>query len=255
MEKQNVKASQILVQKFEEARQRNGRWSKRAFAKKLGLSSGALSEIMAGKRALSAQAKKKLAGKLQLSPKEQIEFFDDELPSHLRQKKIEYFQLSSDQFHLIADWWHYAILNLTQTKGFQPLPSWIAKRLGLPIKIALEAWERLFRLKHLEKAETGKVVRKYPRLETNDGLFDLSIQKSHLENAHLIETSILEVPVHLRDHTSMTLVLNKKDIPKAKEMIRLFQDQLSDEIEKYPGEEVYRLSISLFPLTKVTEEK
>ena len=44
---------------------------------------------------------------------------------------------------------------------------------------------------------------------------------------------------------------------KAKEMIRLFQDQFSSEIETKPREgpadEVYRLSISLFPLTKIKE--
>jgi uncharacterized protein (TIGR02147 family) len=254
MEKQSGKAAQILLKKFEEGKQRNARWSQRAFAKRLGLSSGALSEIMKGKRVLSLQAKKKLAGRLQLSPQEQVEFFDEEMPDHLRVKRLEYVRLSSDQFHLISDWWHYGILNLLNTKGFKPLPAFISQRLGLPLKTVTEAWERLMRLGHLEKSG-AKIVRKYPRIETSDGLFDLSIRRAHLEDLKMIEKSLLENPIEIRDHTSLTLTVNKKDLTRAKELIRIFQDQFSEEIEKTPGEEVYRLSISLFPLTVLSEEK
>lgn len=40
-------------------------------------------------------------------------------------------QLSMDQFAIIADWYHFAILNLINTPGFKSDISWIAKRLGL----------------------------------------------------------------------------------------------------------------------------
>jgi hypothetical protein len=53
----------------------------------------------------------------------------------------------------------------------------------------------------------------------------------------------------------MTLVMNKKDLVKAKELIRLFQDQFTDEIESNPGDEVYRMSIALFPLSQIQESK
>ncbi|MNL33252.1 hypothetical protein D3C87_1551510 [compost metagenome] len=52
----------------------------------------------------------------------------------------------------------------------------------------------------------------------------------------------------------MTIVINKKDIKKAKEMIRVFQDKFVSELEVNPGDEVYRLSVSLFPLSKIAEE-
>jgi uncharacterized protein (TIGR02147 family) len=246
------KASQILIKKYEEGRAKNARWSQRAFAKRLGLSSGALSEILQGKRNLTPQVKKKIASKLDLSPFEQVEFFEEELPNQLNQKRLQYHQLNNDQFHLIADWWHYAILNLIKTKGFKPLPSWISTRLGISMKITQEAWDRLFRMGHLKKVGQ-KVQREFPRLESPDDIVNLSVRRSHLEDLKLIENSLIEVPLELRDHTSMTIVMNKKDMVKAKEMIRLFQDKLSEEIEVNPGEEVYRLSISLFPLTKMKE--
>lgn len=253
MDTHQDKASLLLLKKYEEGKEKNPRWSQRAFAKRLGISSGALSEIMQGKRPLTPQLKKKLADKLQLSPIEQVDFFEGETPKHLKQNRFDYYRLSTDQFHMIADWWHYGILNLIKTKGFKATPTFIAKRLGLSPRVAEEGWERLLRLGHLKKVGQ-KVVREFPRLETSDGILDLSVRKSHLEDVHLIEQSLLEVPLELRDHTSMTVVMNKKDIKKAKELIRLFQDKFSDEIEVDPGEEVYRLSISLFPLSKVTEQ-
>jgi uncharacterized protein (TIGR02147 family) len=251
------KAVILLLKKYEEGRQKNARWSQRAFAVRLGLSSGALSEIFQGKRILSSLLKKKIAAKLQLSPLEESEFFADELPEHLKSHRLEYYKLSNDQFHLISDWWHFAILNLLQTRDFKANVPWISKRLGLSEKVVQEAWDRLFRLGHLAK-DGKKIVRTFPRIETSDNLFDLSIQKSHLEDLELIERSLREVPVELRDHTSMTLVMNRKSITKAKELIRIFQDRFSEEVEptpSSPGEEVYKISISLFPLTQLSENK
>ncbi len=248
------KAVVLLIKKFEEGKSRNARLSLRGFAQRLGLSSGALSEIFQGKRLLSTQLKKKIAGQLNLSPLEEADFFEDELPDHLRQSRLDYYKVTDDQFHMIADWWHYAILNLVNTKDFEPQVSWIAARLGLSEKITQEAWDRLFNLGHLKKSGK-KVVRTFNRLETSDHLLNLSVQKSHLQDLELIEKSIREVPLDLRDHTSMTVVLNKKDIKKAKELIRLFQDRFSDEIETIPGEDVYKLSVALYPLTQIKNHK
>lgn len=251
------KAVVLLLKKFEEGKQKNSRWSQRAFAGKLGLSSGALSEILKGKRILSSQLKKKISSKLQLSPLEESDFFSEELPDHLKTQRLEYYKLSNDQFHLISDWWHYAILNLINTKDFKPSVSWIAERLQLSPKVVDDAWQRLFRLQLLKK-EGRKVLRTFKRLETSDDLVNLSIQKAHIHDLQLIEKSILEVPTDLRDHTSVTMVINKKSMKKAKELIRLFQDRFSEEVETANselGEEVYKLSMSFFPITKVNDKK
>ena len=203
------KATGILLRKFREGQLRNTSYSQRAFAQKLGVSSGALSEIMKGKRSMSPRLKKKISAVLQLSPNEQIDFFDEDLPGNLKPVRHEYFRLSVDQFHLISDWWHFAILNLVKTKGFKSDHKWIAERLGLSTKIISEAWDRLFRIGHLKRVQ-GKVVREYPRLETSDDFFDFSIRKAHIEDTKLIERSLLDVAIDNRDHTSMTIVMNKK---------------------------------------------
>jgi transcriptional regulator with XRE-family HTH domain len=247
------KALEVLLKKYEEGRQKNTRWSKRAFAKRLGVSPGALSEIFSQKRSLSLKLRRKMAGKLELSPMEEADFFSVGLPSGQDESRIDYHILEEDQFRLISDWWYFAILNLVKTKGFRPSPIWIAKRLGITPKTATEAWERLFRTQHLEWSGK-KVVRKYPRIGTSDETINLAARKSHLEDLKLAERSLNQVPLQWRDHSSMTLVIDRKDIQKAKEMIRLFQDKFAKEIHKESGDEVYKLSMALLPLSKIEEK-
>lgn len=248
------KALGILLKKYEDGKQKNARWSQRAFAMRLGVSPGAMSEIFHQKRNLSLKLRRKLAPKLGLSPREEAEFLTMSLSSESLKEHLEYRTLDEDAFRLISDWWHFAILNLVKTKGFKPSAAWIVSRIGIPRKTATEAWERLFRLGHLQW-KGSKVIRCYPRLQTTDEVLNQSIRHAHLSDLKLIENSLEQVPLELRDHTSTTLVLNKKDLKKAKELIRLFQDKVGQEIHTESGEEVYRLSVSLFPLSKVHEGK
>ncbi len=247
------KAVVLLLKKFEQSKLKNARWSQRAFATQIGLSSGALSEILKGKRSLSPQLKKKIFAKMHLSPTEEAEFFEKELPAHLKTARLDYFKLTTDQFHLISDWWHYGILNLMNTKGFKPEAPWIARRLGLKINTVQDAWKRLIRLELIEKVGQ-KFTRTFNRLETSDGLLDMSVRKSHLQDLELIEKSITQIDPELRDNTSMTIVVNQKSISKAKELIRLFQDRFSAETEVNEGDEVYKLSIAFYPLTDITKK-
>ena len=104
-------AREILMLKFEEAKARNSRLSLRAFAQKLDMSSGSLSELMSGKRTMTMAIKKKIADKIILSPKETLNFFEGDLPDRMTgDKNDERVTLSQDQFHLVSDWWYFALL-------------------------------------------------------------------------------------------------------------------------------------------------
>lgn len=239
----------VLQRKFLEAQARSGRFSQRAMAKRLGLSSGALSEILKGKRKPSPRLARRLASQLQLSPAERKEAG---LPADA--PKTPDFRLEADAFQLISEWWHYGILNLIQTKGFRSDPSWIAGRLGLPRARVEEAILRLKRLDLVKEDRHGKLKRTHARLSTGDNVRDLAIQRAHRQDLELIDFSLSEVPVSLRDSTSVTITLRPEQLSRLRELIRGFEDEFIDEAEQAPGSEVYRLSVHLFPLTKVTKD-
>jgi len=60
----------ILSERFAGMRERNPRFSLRAYAKRLGLSPGATTEILRGKRRISAKIVLRIAEKLQLEERE-----------------------------------------------------------------------------------------------------------------------------------------------------------------------------------------
>lgn len=246
-----VRPLSILLRKLEEAKSRNPSFSLRAFSVRLGLSSGALSEIMKGKRPLTSTVKRRIGDKLLLSPQETLEFFQADLPNPMGISADTRVTLDQDNFQMISEWWYFGLLNLIKIRGFKNQAQWMARRLGLSVNLVVEAWERLFRLGYLEKVG-AKIIRKHPNLKTTDNLFNLSIQKSHINDLTLIEKSILNVPVDLRDNTSCTFVIDLSDLPHLKEVVRIFQRQLLEKFGKETGDEVYKMSLAVYPLTKAT---
>src|SRR5690606_12528133 len=143
---------------------RNPRYSLRAFARDLGLGPTRLSEILSGKQGLSSLSAQKIAQKMGLS-REESEIFVLQVESqHGRSalsremakeklKKIALIpdrSLNPDLFHIIAEWYHLAILELTRLKGFQSNSNWIAERLNLSVMEVDLALKRLLSLNLLK---------------------------------------------------------------------------------------------------------
>jgi transcriptional regulator with XRE-family HTH domain len=72
-----IMIQKVLLQKFEELKQRNKLFSLRAFAIRLNISSSALSEILNGKRRVSREKAENIAIALKLTPLETHEFLRD----------------------------------------------------------------------------------------------------------------------------------------------------------------------------------
>ena len=99
----------VIQLKFDEIKNRSAQFTLRAFADRLGVSPGALSEILAGKRAVTKKTAERIANRLALSPSDRAEFL-----SQLANVEIEYDELRQDQFKLVGEWWHFAIDTVRQ---------------------------------------------------------------------------------------------------------------------------------------------
>ena len=60
-----------------------------------------------------------------------------------------------------------------------------------------------------------------------------------------------QITPELRDLSSMTLTLNLKDLPELKKQIRNFRKNFMTQAESEIGQEVYKLSVQLIPVTKL----
>lgn len=238
----------LLNQKLMELQEKNPRLSHRYFAQKLGLSSGALSEILKGKRKVSAKLAAKLAERLNLDPISTASFTGQTLEADVA-NDIDYLKLSDDQFHLISEWSHFAILNLVKSDQCQHKAPWFAERLNLPLRLVQDALDRLMRLGML-RMEKKKYVRAQAHFKTSDDVFNLSIRKSNAEDLELIREHLTNTDLLERDFTSITMLVDPQKMPEFKKWIRKAQDQFANKFETTESQAPYRLTMALYPLKK-----
>ncbi|MBT3980106.1 MAG: helix-turn-helix domain-containing protein [Bacteriovoracaceae bacterium] len=133
----------VIKSKFESIRNRNPSYSLRAFSSKLGISPGAASTIMNGKRKISQKMALRLASNLGLNEAEREEFMSpftyDQLaqftgPLHKKIKAISTF------FEGPIDWYHLGILNIVMSESRAFSADEISQRLcldGQLVRLAL----------------------------------------------------------------------------------------------------------------------
>ncbi len=148
-----------LRQEFLIRCQKNNKYSLRSFANFLQISHSALSEIIDHKRPLTLKMRQRLALRLGLSP-EQMEQMEqmNQVSSSSAAPKLgsDYHPLERDQFDIISDWYHSAILELFTVKGFKPQAAWVANALRISLIEAKMAVERLIRVGLLYVSAQGK---------------------------------------------------------------------------------------------------
>jgi uncharacterized protein (TIGR02147 family) len=256
--KEQVSPRGWLENEFKKKRAKNSRYSLRMMARQLDLPSGRLSEIINGKRKVTRKLAEKIANRLSFTPEQREKF----LATVERSKKStdqfetpDYKQLSIDSFYLIADWYHFAILNLMNVKGFESDPAWIARRLGISSVEVKSAIDRLIRLGLIEV--DGSVFRSVEaNLTTTHDVDSVALKLSHKQSLQQAIEALDEVPVFERDITSITMAVDTSKLPLAKEMIRQFRRKLCALLENSSSRnEVYNLNVQLVPVSKQVKER
>ena len=241
------------------------RYSLRAFARDLGMNPARLSCVLNDKKGLSAEAALSIGQKLDLSSDEcdhfcsLIQYQHGRTPAvrHLAEQRIkrqqaghDFFELSRDHFNIIADWYHFAILELIQTAEFTHDPQWIARRLGISQHEAAQAVERLQRLGYVTKTERGLERCRF-QVKTTADVPSEAIRKHHKQVLTKAADALDSQPVDVRDVSTIMMAVDEKRLPDAKKMIERFRRELSAFLEGGTSkDEVYSLSIQLFRVSE-----
>ncbi|WP_374078805.1 TIGR02147 family protein [Bdellovibrio bacteriovorus] len=245
-------AVQLLQEELTQRKQRNPRYSLRAFAQSLGISPAQLSQLLSGKRSFTADMLGQIAKSLHLSPEEERYLVTQTLlPKTLSSvQEKEKRQLAEDEFRMISDWYHFAILSLGKIKNAKTDPFWISDRLGITVVEAREALDRLKRLNVIEDSKTLK--RKANPLNVMSEVPSRAIQSYH----HKILTLALEklpvTPLEKRDYSAMTFAADPAKIPQARKMVEEFQDRLAEYLQTPNAKEVFVVACQVFSLERNT---
>ena len=257
IENKNIYSSELrlwLQSKFNEKCKQNPRYSLRAFAKLLEMDPSSVSQILSGKRKVSRVLTLKILDFLDAHPLERKNILSNSLDS-VSNKKTDnvdknYQQITLDAFAVISDWEHYAILDLTFVEGFSSSPAWIAKSLGITVTEVKSAIERLLRLELLERKNGQLVKTKNFLTNYEEGFTSAGLKKLQRQILQKALDAIEQTPQEEKDITSMTMAINPKKLPQAKQIIKQFRRDLCEFLEEGKRTRVYHLGIQLYPVSK-----
>lgn len=228
---------EILSCTFQKRASLNPLYSRNAFARDLGVSPAALSQYLAGKRQFSRTNLNRIATSLCL-------------PSEIVQKKTDHSEttnLKLDTFALIADWYHFAILNLVEVDKIKSAAQ-ASKRLGISVDTAEHAFERLQTLGLMKKS--GSVFRRTEsRLDAGNDIPSEALRKHNREKMELAIESLEKISIDKRDISSLTLTFDIQNMKKIKSEIARFKKRINDVCGPDQATEVYSLNIQFFPLS------
>jgi uncharacterized protein (TIGR02147 family) len=248
--------------------EKNPRYSIRAFARSMDLDPTALSRVIAGKQIPSLKLAEKILGHLDLSPAERGRFLAS-LSAKQRARGLKRLSrlfsargagsapkapapLALDLYRVIGDWYHMAILVLTQVRGFEDQPQWIGSQLGISTTEAALAVERLLKVGLLVRDEaSGRLKMSAEQLATSDkGLTTAAQRKNQKQFLEKAIHSLENDPISERSITSMTMAIDPEKLVEAKPLISQFNQALCRFLESGTKSRVYNLEIALYPLQK-----
>lgn len=255
MERERLKKSYRLFLKDElvERKGKNSHYSLRAFARDLGVSPTAMSEVLSERRHFSRRNLDRIADRLHLSPEEKYRMVNEVAGDFEVEDHESIRQLEEDTFKLMSEWYYFGILSLARLKNTSCNPQWIAKRLGISLLEAKIALDRLRRLGFVT-TKNGKLQRTTVSLTTTTNVPSSAIRKLHKQYLELAKSSVETDPVENREINTMTMVIPPSKIKEAQRLMLGFRKTLSRFLEKDGGTEVYALAMQLFPLSRGGEK-
>lgn len=263
METETKNYQQILLQEFENRCKRNSAYSLRAFSRDIQIPVSSLSMVLAGKQGLSVTAAEKIADRMQLTVDEKKYFCALVQSKHSRSKarreeantvlqsnEIQTTELSIEAFKVVADWHHFAILELTHLSTFQSKSEWIAAKIGITVPECKTAIARLQKLGLLEKVD-GRWTKTKNFLATHNGVPSRSLKNYHHQILGKAAEAIDTQSVEQRDLGATIFAMNEEDMTWAREEILKFRKALTTRLAGSKNKtKLYALSTQLFSLTE-----
>jgi hypothetical protein len=231
----------ILASTFQQRNSLNALYSKNAFARDLGVSPTALSQFLSGKRKFSPKNVQRVIGSLCLPPESARHFKngDREISPALK--------IKMDIFALIAEWYYYAILNLTETEDIKSA-SHIARRFDIPKEQAAGAVKRLLKLGLLKK-QNGVLRRTHKTLDAQTDIPSTALRRHNRQKMEMAIACLDKIPLQDRDVSSMTLPFDPAAMAKIRKEIEKFKSRVHQICASSKGSEVYSLNVQFFPLS------
>lgn len=262
-----------------ERQRRNPRFSLRAWATQLGYKNPSLLfQVLRRERRLKMELAMKLAANLNLQGKALRYFelivlngtsqseterrvFESSL-AKLRPRKLRKVSpLTLEVFTVASEWYHWAIMALSDLPDFSIEPAWLQMRLGqdLDKRTLRMAVERLMRLGLLVVGTDGK----HKRVDDDNSAVSLvsqvpsdAIRQYHTQMIEKSRDAVQQQTVEERHLEATTMAFSKENLAKAVEIIHEAHRQMMElATECGSTTDLYQMNTQFFRLTQKTPER
>lgn len=239
-----------LIEGFLQAKNKNRAFSKRAYAKKLGVSSGALTEFLTGKRSPSKESLKKILDRLQIDSPTKEEIWTKTTPL----KRTHFQPMEENHYEILSDWLHFALLSLLNTKNFSFEAKNVAQRLNVSEARVQMAWNRLVQVGLIE-IKKGRATRTKAAISSSENLKNLAIQNYHYSLLEKAQDVLQSLPVQDRDFCALTFPFSIEDLPWLQNEVRILTEKIIKKSKSKKHAHVFQFNTQAFPLTQLTSKK
>lgn len=257
---------------FDMKKRVNPSWSYGLWSSKLGLNSiSSITMVINGQRHAGKKIQKSLITFFKFDEKEAYYFEelikiskssknDPNLTILMLEQNSELKELrekNTESVDLFFNWKAHCVKELTQLRDFFPSGSWIEKRTNGLIKKdeGKELLDELLKAKFLERSylNGNEIIAPSSTIIPTK---EVTKESAHSYHKGLMENSFeaIKKDKNKRSLHATTLSLSTENIQKAKDIIREFQIEFSEQIESSDADEVYQLNIQFFPLTETEKE-
>ena len=242
----------------------NPRYSQGAFARDLALTPSRLSEILHGKQGVSNQVAQQIARLMRFRAEETTYFLDLVESQHGRSRlqreaariRLQRFHRSpladvfgDDTFHLIADWYNMAVLELLRLDDKRQDAAWIARRLRIPLEQASDALQRLERLGLIRR----NAQERWELLKTQQNFVESVQSESFQKFCRQILWKAIEAVDETRPHAmhSYMVAVAEKNLPQLLATLRETCNKLAERMDVDIGtkDAVYCLTAQFFSVS------
>lgn len=265
----------FLREELATRQKRNRSYSARAMARDLKVSPAYLSQVVSGSRDLSEDRAFSMSSELSWpkwkktlflrlvryetlkSPELRATALNEIQGLLLRVgragQRVTFKNIHHDEFKIVSDWVHPAILELSSLKSFDGDPKKVAARLGVSVADAKAALQRLLQV-GMFRLEGGRFIRTSSnfRLSATPSAAIRGFHRQHLKKA---EQALDTQDISVRDFAGATLAIEAKMIPRAKALIRRFSLEMNQLMTTEKADSVYHLAVQFYRLDTENENE
>lgn len=242
-----------LNMELQARKSRNQYYSMRSFANCLNLSSGALSEILNGKRNLGMNKAHEVSERLRLEGEEKISFLRLVKKSQIKKSKTQMpkkqLKNSLEIYEFVSNPLFSFILSMADNENVELTPDYLSYKLGYSTHEIDFALARMVELGFIKYENETYIISNEVHIKPED-IPEQAMRTYHHEMMEKAKDALCSQAAENQEFNGITFSIDPRHMDKIREEIKKFQKSIIEKYQTVNSTELYHLETAFFRITK-----